>query len=654
LFNYRADIDGLRAVAVLSVLLYHVEISLFSGGFVGVDIFFTISGFLITNIVLKGLSNDSFSFKSFYIKRAARLLPAYLVVLFFVTLSGWFILAPLAFKGLLQSALASTVFSSNFYFLFFHGGYFATSAHELPLLHTWSLAVEEQFYIIMPALLYLWVKLKNSRTQLVYFLIALVGSIFVSYLLTSINQSAAYYLVFSRAHEFLLGAVLSIFLFVKTDKMFPSVTISNILFVVGFILISYSIATIEAKSSFPGILAVIPCLGTLLIIYSGMNQQCISHKVLGNGVIVFVGLLSYSLYLWHWPFVAYLKYVGLDFTAVIQLSVIFMSFICAYLSWRFVEKPFRYAKFSKTGSVALILYIAPAALLFCFIFSMKSSYFSLPVAQEVASLEKAVKSKPEEGREACHSATFSLDDECQYRKGQNNTLNAVLWGDSHASHFSGFVKELASSYSMNVIDSTMGSCPPLPDLYIDADGARGACISKNADVYNYIIASDIDVVFLAGAWDGYLKGNLLTQSAMEGKSKFIKQQVEVLVKRLTDKGIKVVIFTSLPRSSSDLSQCYTKKLQFPSINSGKVCQFTLMPKQIDVNNTIRGLISDRVHVIDSAALFCHNKLCETVIDETPLYRDNNHLNQMGSVYLGQFYIKKFDDVFSAFLAKGAH
>ena len=276
--KYRKDLDGIRAIAVLLVLFFHVDIVVFKAGFIGVDIFFTISGFLISGIVLREVQTTGFSFKKFYIRRATRLLPAYLFMLIITLLASLYILAPLALFDFFKSALASSLFVSNFYFLFNHSGYFSTSVHELPLLHTWSLSVEEQFYLIMPLSLILWMKIKIFKIRFAVLLGCLVFSIFVSGFLTSFNQGLSYFLVPSRIHEFLFGTLLAVIINQFSNKITPSTFASNVLFVISILGIFLVSTMLSSKGDFPGYIASIVCLFTALLIYVGLNENCISHK----------------------------------------------------------------------------------------------------------------------------------------------------------------------------------------------------------------------------------------------------------------------------------------------------------------------------------------------------------------------------------------
>jgi peptidoglycan/LPS O-acetylase OafA/YrhL len=642
--TYRADIDGLRALAVLLVLFYHVDITLFSGGFVGVDIFFTISGFLITNIVIKDLVKGNFSFVSFYIRRASRLLPAYISLLFFVMCFGCFILAPIAYQGLLESALSSLLFSSNFYFLFFHTGYFSTAVNELPLLHTWSLAVEEQFYLVMPLALVGWFKFSRNIYKLYAFAIVFFISILISYYLTSLHKSAAYYLVISRVHEFLIGSALAIYLHFNNTQQPPRLKTANILFTFSLMLVLLSSVYLNSQLEFPGILAILPCLATAGIIYSGTNLQCYSHKLLGFKPIVFIGLISYSLYLWHWPLVAFCKYIGLNFVPSVQFSIIIGSCVLGYLSWRYVEQTTRYALFAKSGKTATYFYLVPALVTGTLLILVNNNIVTFSKSVDVVIVEHATKSQPETGREHCHTADLPLSSQCQLGSNNVNAKKAVLWGDSHANHFTGFIDVLGKENDLGVNDFTMGNCPPILELYINVNSARQACISKNNAVLEYIQKHRPEVVFLAGSWEGYINSHALNGDSRQEKSDLLFLNLQKTVSLLAELKINVVIFEMLPKPPNDMSMCVLKSVAFPALNSLGSCTFQLSKNQIDTNHSLATITNNMMGSVQLLALIsalCDNNICTTYIDDTPLYRDSSHLNLVGSRALAKYYLSQY-------------
>lgn len=633
--KYRRDLDGIRAIAVLLVLFFHVDFSLFKAGFIGVDIFFTISGFLISGIVLREAQSTGFSFKHFYIRRATRLLPAYLFMLTVTLFVSIIVLAPLALFDFFKSALASSLFVSNFYFLLNHSGYFSTSVHELPLLHTWSLSVEEQFYLIMPTALILWLKIKNTSIRMCILLISLVSSILVSGVLTNFNQGLSYFLVPSRIHEFLFGTLLAVVVNTYGKSATPSKLVSNILALcslVGIVLISI---TLSSKGEFPGYIAAAVCLFTALLIYSGLNERCISHKLLGNNLLVWVGLLSYSIYLWHWPIVSFLKYVKVEFDWYIQLSVVLSSLFLAAISYFYVEKPFRYGRYSKNGRVAFSLYVLPALLLCGFVtfHSLIPSSFS----EKAVKVELMTKSTPEKGRELCHSDEFTGSEQCYLGAQQLQNSNGLLWGDSHASHFAPFVDYYSKIYKLKTKDATMGNCPALLNASQYLHKVTSSCLEKNKLIIEYIKHNQPENLFIASSWYGYLSGNIIRSDSNNSEQLLISGVVETL-NEMHSLGVKnVYFFTTVARPTMDMSHCYLKRLRYTEQD----CNFTMNPEQNKLAARLHESLSKLsfVTVIDINSLICAEGVCATVLNDIPLYRDGNHLNSFGSLELARRYLK---------------
>lgn len=637
--KYRKDLDGLRAIAVLLVLFFHLDFTFLKAGFIGVDIFFTISGFLISGLVIKQSVRDGFSFRSFYIKRATRLLPAYLFMLLFIAIFCWFIFAPLAYFDFLKSALSSTLFISNIYFLINHSGYFSTSVHELPLLHTWSLAVEEQFYLIMPLFIVIWLKIKSFPLRIAALVLILILTTAFSIYLTSINQGASYFLVVSRVHEFFFGMFLAVLINEYKEKLVPSKLTANFLALMSLIvLISISIL-LSSKDNFPGYIAAIVCFCTSLLIFSGLNTNCVSHKLLGCKPMALVGLLSYSLYLWHWPIVSLFKYSGTEFTFAIQLIIIVLSFVGAILSYIFIEKPFRYGRYAKSGLVALLLYVAPAIFITAIILNKELIPSHYP--SRVVTVEKMTKSMPEDGREQCHSGSFNKDDNC-YLGVKGNTDNlAMLWGDSHASHFAPFVDLVATSKAQKVKDTTMGSCPPLKDVSKLLGNAQSACLNKNTSVLKYIEKEKIEEIYFSASWYGYYKEVALKHGRERAEELLVKQVKETLIVLKSADVKKVYFFATVARPNQDLSSCYFKHITFGKNN----CQFNLQLEQQELALKLQATISsfNFVEFINVNSIFCKGDLCATNIDSVPLYRDGNHLNRYGSEVIAKKYMEFLDE-----------
>ena len=354
--KYRAEIDGLRALAVVPVILYHAGFSLFSGGFVGVDVFFVISGYLITTILLDDLENKTFSIKKFYEKRIRRILPALFLVMLVSVVFAYCFMIPVAMKDFSKSLIAVCLFISNIFF-WKTTGYFETTAEEKPLLHTWSLAVEEQYYMFFPILLFLLWRFGKNRVFWTITALAAISFFFSELVLRKQDVLANFYLAPPRAWEIFAGSIAA-FLIKKKD--FQE---SNLYSLLGFVLILYSIFCFNEATPFPSAYTLVPVIGTVLLIIYG-SQQTIIARFLSLPIFVGIGLISYSAYLWHQPILVFSRtlFYNLDKNTFLLIALIALSFLLAFLSWKFVEKPFRDpSKISKKqliislGSVFVIL-----------------------------------------------------------------------------------------------------------------------------------------------------------------------------------------------------------------------------------------------------------------------------------------------------------
>jgi peptidoglycan/LPS O-acetylase OafA/YrhL len=340
--NYRREIDGLRALAVLPVILFHAGFETFRGGFVGVDVFFVISGYLITTITLAELAQDKFSIINFYERRARRILPALFLVMFVSLVFGYMYLMPDEFKNFGQSLVATSLFSNNI-LLSSTSGYWSLDSEFKPLLHTWSLGVEEQYYVIVPILLMLfWRFNKNGILYLLWtiFLTSLCFSIWF----VNISPDWAFYNLPTRAWEICIGALSSLYL----SRHPPIVSfnkLSDVLSFTGFVLIFFAVVTFNNKFLSPSYLFLIPTIGAVLVILFCQPGTFV-FKILANKIVVFVGLLSYSLYLWHQPIFAYFRVFSLAQPSPLTfLSLFPVIFVFSFLTWKLVESPFRIKAF---------------------------------------------------------------------------------------------------------------------------------------------------------------------------------------------------------------------------------------------------------------------------------------------------------------------
>ena len=356
---FRSDINGLRAIAVLAVMLFHFGIVGVQGGFVGVDVFFVISGYLMTSIIFRGIERQQFSLLGFYLDRGRRIIPALALLCLAVLVMGWFLLLPADYMTLARHAISSMTFSSNVRY-FHEAGYFDTSSHGNWLLHTWSLSVEWQFYLLYPVVILAlrkYVKVGWIRWGLA---IATLLSFALSVYVSTRWSSAAFYLLPTRAWEMLTGALIFLFPIKQLSKPYQFA-----MELVGLGLIVLSIGIFTSHNIWPGFLAIVPVVGTALVIMSSRTNSYIT----GNPVAQFVGKTSYSVYLWHWPLVVALNYFGKEDQTTWLVAGVGVSFLAGYLSFTWVEKPTRSLgiqnnklkpMYQKTSLILLLMIIAVA------------------------------------------------------------------------------------------------------------------------------------------------------------------------------------------------------------------------------------------------------------------------------------------------------
>ena len=351
--NYRKEIDGLRAVAVSTVILYHAGFEAFSGGYVGVDIFFVISGFLIFGIILKELSLGVFSFSSFYQRRIKRILPALFLVIFCTTLPAYLILIPEDFASYSRSIVATSLFIPNVLF-WRETGYFNSNVDLKPLIHAWSLGVEEQFYIIFPAVLFFIYKWAHRFLIPFFVIVAFMSLLLAEYFVLS-KPAAAFFLLPTRIWEFLCGGLLSI-LFNSYRTPPPNKFVAQIAMILGMALIGYAVFAFDRSTPIPSTYLLVPIVGTMLVLVFG-EEETIVGSLLRSRVFVFLGLTSYSTYLWHQPILALVREESSKTPSLLVItSCLVATLLVGYLSWRFFEVPIRRYNFTSKTKVFIIAF----------------------------------------------------------------------------------------------------------------------------------------------------------------------------------------------------------------------------------------------------------------------------------------------------------
>lgn len=503
-FAYRADIDGLRALAVMPVLLYHAGFSAFGGGFVGVDVFFVISGYLITSIILEDLEAGRFSILSFYERRIRRIFPALFTVLLACTVVAGLILLPDDLKDFGQSVAAATLFGSNILF-WEETGYFAGAADEKPLLHTWSLAVEEQFYVVFPLVLLMLAR--SGRRCVAATAAILLLSLGLAVWAVPNAPEAAFYLAPMRAWELMLGALLA--MGVPPAPARPWVR--DGLSLLGLGLIVWSVLSFSAETAFPGLGALPPCLGAALVIHAGAGGQSLAGRMLSWRPIVLTGLVSYSLYLWHWPLLVFAELLALrELGTAEAIGVLLLSGLLATLAWRYVEQPFRRRGFLSRPRLFAGAGLAMASALAAGAFLHLTDGLPSRLPDEVARLAAGARDRNPNRRDCFEPSIEAVrsGDLCRIGAEGEMPPTFILWGDSHAEAISAAVGSVAARAGRVGVFAGGAGCPPLLGVQPKGNDAQSVrqCPAFNDAVLELVRRSRIDTVILAAHWAWYATG----------------------------------------------------------------------------------------------------------------------------------------------------
>lgn len=639
--GYRPDIDGLRALAVLAVIAFHFDKSFLPGGFVGVDIFFVLSGYLITGVICYGIENDSFSFLEFYRRRIKRILPAYVIVSTATLFAASFLLIPNDYIFYTTSLAASWVFVSNVFFSMLSWGYFGQRTEEFPLLHTWSLAVEEQFYFVFPLLLLLAYRYFKGHVAWV------VAGVAVAFLILSqskVDEIKSYFLITTRAHELMIG---SLVLFSTRSHPVQHKIVADVLAVAGLSLIAGSLFFIDRNTSFPGVNSLYPCLGTALLIHAGARNN-ITSSLLCHRVVVFIGLISYSLYLWHWPVLALVRYRGINPSGLTGAAAVVLIFILSVLTWKYIENPARYAKTLNFKKSFAFFYAVPAI-----IFVSIGGYSYLT--------DGAPRRFPDEIRELISSYSFErdlggacavkkneyrkievshLDGKCVFGANAQNKPQVMLFGDSHANHFKPFVEGLVRHAGMSGVYHVQGTCLPF-DLYktgqAKSEFRDATCQKRNADLIS--LAGNYRYVVLAGFWSNNPRVDSMAAD------------MAAVVQAIIAAGSTPVVFKDNAYYEPDRSQCILRKRR-GWISESQDCSIPLdfvKQTQGPVDMAIDGIQAryPELLVVDPKRIMCNSQECVTYMGNTALYKDGNHINSKAAAMLSIEYIERIGNPFQS-------
>ena len=622
--NYRADIDGLRALAVLPVVFFHAGFSYFVNGFLGVDIFFVISGFLITTIILGDIEHNKFKIIHFYERRARRILPA----LFFICL----ISIPLAWSSLLpsdlnhfgKSLISSISFTSNIFF-WQSINYFDVESDLKPLLHTWSLAIEEQFYILYPLFLLIFWKFGIKKILFVLMLFFLI-SLAISTWAALHKPVANFYLLPTRGWEIIAGAI-SAFYIKYYSTTFESIFLKNILSFFGLILIFLSLTFFTPDTPTPSYKTLSLIIGTVFILIFYDERSLIS-RILSVWPLTFLGLLSYSWYLWHFPLLAFARNYSLrEISDVLIILIIFLSLFLSYLSWRFIENPFRNSNKLSRKKIIYVLLIT--------LFVILTSAFHIIFKGKSHERVPYNFFEPNYGMQSKDCINKSIE-ECIL----NTKSKFLLWGDSYAMHLA---QALTFSESKIIFSqATKNTCSPIINISKNIRNINFAdeCISFNKKVVESAIKNEnIEYIIMSSTFElinNYpIKQNLL--SVTKNKEDVILENLILTIDMLKNSGKKIVIVSPTPSTglNYDPGRCTIKAIY--RSKDPKICFFN---KEEFSEKTINGLkilkkIENEANILWIDQLLCSEGVCKTILDNQPIYRDNGHLSTYGSKYIGE-------------------
>lgn len=598
--KYRSDIDGLRAIAVLPVLFFHAGVPYFSGGFVGVDVFFVISGYVITQGLRADIEADRFSIVDFYERRFRRIFPALVITLCLTYAAALFFLLPHELVDLSNSMIASTLSVSNFYF-WRSSSYFDTSSLFRPLLHTWSLSVEEQFYILMPLAMVVSRLFFRQAWRFFFWPVVLI-SLLLSISATYTAPTANFYLLPTRAWEILLGAML-----VLTPLPKPAPFLAEILGATGIALIGYCVFAYSDSTPFPGAHALLPCVGSFLVIFAGIDNSTQAKRLLSLWPLVAVGLISYSLYLVHWPITVMTRYYLLKNPQTSQVALIIAaSFVVAFLSWKYVETPFRKKGPLLTRKVVFSSWGVAVASLIA-VGSLSALSGGLPSRFPTTQIAAQT------GSEGWRKGTCFLDGSQTFEKWdarkctltQGYAENILLWGDSFAAHYVPGIVAYGAQVGANVYQYTAAGCPPVLKYF---SYKLPNCQAFNAHALELIRELAIKKVILSARW------GLLTS-----RGEF---DLHDTIRQIEATGADVFVLGQSPEFGIDVQSLAIRLKERSDWYAANIDE--ALEEKLRIQ-------SEGAHYISPLDLLCEKTLCSFKNGGGLLYMDYGHFSERGSL-----------------------
>jgi peptidoglycan/LPS O-acetylase OafA/YrhL len=619
----------MRALAVIPVCWYHAGLPGFPGGFAGVDVFFVISGYLMATLIGRDLAVARFSLLQFYERRARRILPALFAMLLACCIAGAFLIPPKLFSDFGATLAATVLFASNLVFWRKSANYFDASTDWSVLVHTWSLGVEEQFYILFPVFLWL-VWRTGQRARLLLTVAVALGSLVLSIWGTANAPTATFYLLPMRAWELLVGAIVALAMLGRTESSAEAnsrptdqpARLQGLAGLVGLAAVCASLVCFDKEMPFPGAAALLPCIGTCLLLYSGTNASSPAARLLSLRPLTFIGSISYSLYLWHWPLLVFVGKYGPPGLPEhwTQLVVVGVACLAAYASWRWIEQPFRGHRSGWSRQQIFGFATAAAiALIAVGMFAVDSSGWperfpgigSVALEPQLAaeSTDAAWNRFDEKSCFVVRAADWK-DDGCFLTRG--GTHNVLLWGDSFAAaHAYGFFT--SSGSNLNVLQYTAPQCPPIVGY---AAASRPECSVFNGRVLDVVGRHHIATVIMAANWDSYIRRRKLKYA-----------DIGATVAYLRDRGLRVVLVGQSPV----FSFAYPDDYFFRAYGLTRADREYFAPVDLDPDFNLH--VREAAHpdaFFDPLKLICHGTSCEFKRGPLYLFEDYGHYSHFGS------------------------
>jgi peptidoglycan/LPS O-acetylase OafA/YrhL len=648
-FTYRPDIDGLRAVAILLVVIFHAYPKFLRGGFIGVDIFFVISGYLITSIILKQQSQNNFSLLDFYSRRVKRIFPSLIVVLTFALVAGWYILLENEYELLGKHIAAGSIYISNFV-LQSESGYFDIDSELKPLLHLWSLAIEEQFYLMFPLLLIVGGRCRVNP------LIIISTCLGVSFLLNVVQiddkPTEVFFFPTSRAWELLIGSLIA-YLSIHSIGKKQVEQHANWLAWFGVLLIFMAWIFLNSTViTFPSWWALMPTIGAASLIFAGEGAW-FNRKILASRIAIFIGLISYPLYLWHWVLLSFARITEIEKpSALLKFSILVMSFFLAFLTYQFVEKNVRFQK-SKLGCVGLLisLWLIGVA---GYSIQQKNCYTNCgneKSEKEKYSIDNSQKIWSTNGytSKSCTAKYSTLNADFCLLQEQEKSPTALLVGDSHANHFYSALVTNKNLTGGNLLNLGSGGCFPFFDNPMKPNEKCQPLINQVLELA--ISTSSVETVILAGR----AVTEINEKSFINTKSWFLLKQnqknidpyllfqtsMKKTLRRLINARKNVIFVLDTPDLEFLPASCLNRPWRMTGQKIKNPCAISRIKvdeRRQKYINLVTKVLDEfpTVKVWDTLPAFCDSEYCWATKDGKILYRDENHLNEAGAVYLGKY------------------